>query len=77
MSAIHSSVGTPWRPGLFFPGLNGWWVLFAIVIATFAAIGRMNLTGVAITFAIATLATNVVATSCPPPTTCPTRCRAG
>jgi NCS1 family nucleobase:cation symporter-1 len=47
MSDIHSVGGYTFAAGLFFLGLNGWWVLFAMVLATFVVMGLMNLTGIA------------------------------
>jgi NCS1 family nucleobase:cation symporter-1 len=47
MSDIHSVGGYTFAAGLFFLGLSGWWVFFALVLATFIVMGLMNLTGTA------------------------------
>jgi len=47
MSDIHSIGGYTFAAGLFFLGLNGWWVLAAMAVATFVVMGLMNLTGFA------------------------------
>ncbi len=47
MADIHSIGGYTFAAGLFFLGLNGWWVLAALAVATFAVLGLMNLTGYA------------------------------
>jgi NCS1 family nucleobase:cation symporter-1 len=47
MSDVHSVGGYTFAAGLFFLGLNGWWVLFALGLATFVVLGLMNLTGFA------------------------------
>ncbi|HLL65021.1 MAG TPA: NCS1 family nucleobase:cation symporter-1 [Micromonosporaceae bacterium] len=45
MSDVHSIGGYTFAAGLFFLGLNGWWVLAALVFAIFIVYGLMNLTG--------------------------------
>jgi len=47
MSDIHSVGGYTFAAGLFFLGLNGWWVFLGLVIATVLVMGLMNLTGLA------------------------------
>lgn len=47
MSDIHSVGGYTFAAGLFFLGLNGWWVFLALVLATGIVMGLMNLTGLA------------------------------
>jgi nucleobase:cation symporter-1, NCS1 family len=47
LSDIHSVGGYTFAAGLFFLGLNGWWVFAALIIATFVMMALMNLTGVA------------------------------
>lgn len=47
MSDIHSVGGYTFAAGLFFLGLNGWWVFFALVLATGIVMALMNLTGMA------------------------------
>jgi NCS1 family nucleobase:cation symporter-1 len=47
MSDVHSVGGYTFAAGLFFLGLNGWWVLIALGLATFVVLGLMNLTGYA------------------------------
>lgn len=47
MADVHSIGGYTFAAGLFFLGLNGWWVLAALAVATFAVLGLMNLTGYA------------------------------
>jgi hypothetical protein len=43
----HSIGGYTFAAGLFFLGLNGWWVLAGLGVATFVVLGLMNLTGYA------------------------------
>lgn len=47
MSDIHSVGGYTFAAGLFFLGLNGWWVFAALVCATGVVMALMNLTGLA------------------------------
>jgi nucleobase:cation symporter-1, NCS1 family len=47
MADVHSIGGYTFAAGLFFLGLNGWWVLAGLGVATFAVLGLMNLTGYA------------------------------
>jgi nucleobase:cation symporter-1, NCS1 family len=47
MSDIHSVGGYSFAAGLFFLGLNGWWVFAGLVLATFVVMALMNLTGIA------------------------------
>ncbi len=47
MSDIHSVGGYTFAAGLFFLGLNGWWVFLGLVLATGIVMGLMNLTGIA------------------------------
>jgi NCS1 family nucleobase:cation symporter-1 len=47
MSDVHSVGGYTFAAGLFFLGLNGWWVFFGLVVGTGAVMALMNLTGIA------------------------------
>ena len=47
MADVHSIGGYTFAAGLFFLGLNGWWVLAGLGVATFVVLGLMNLTGYA------------------------------
>ena len=47
MADVHSIGGYTFAAGLFFLGLNGWWVLAGLGAATFVVLGLMNLTGYA------------------------------
>ena len=47
MADVHSIGGYTFAAGLFFLGLNGWWVLAGLGVATFIVLGLMNLTGYA------------------------------
>ena len=47
MADVHSIGGYTFAAGLFFLGLNGWWVLAGLAVATFVVLGLMNLTGYA------------------------------
>lgn len=47
MSDIHSVGGYTFAAGLFFLGLNGWWVFLGLIIATAVVMALMNLTGIA------------------------------
>ncbi|MCW2530140.1 MAG: nucleoside transporter family [Pseudonocardiales bacterium] len=47
MSDIHSVGGYSFAAGLFFLGLNGWWVFAGLILATFVVMALMNLTGIA------------------------------
>jgi nucleobase:cation symporter-1, NCS1 family len=47
MADVHSIGGYTFAAGLFFLGLNGWWVLAGLGVATFLVLGLMNLTGYA------------------------------
>jgi NCS1 family nucleobase:cation symporter-1 len=47
MSDVHSVGGYTFAAGLFFLGLNGWWVFFALVLGTGVVMALMNLTGIA------------------------------
>jgi NCS1 family nucleobase:cation symporter-1 len=39
--------GYTFAAGLFFLGLNGWWVFFGLVLGTGVVMALMNLTGIA------------------------------
>ncbi|HWG14262.1 MAG TPA: NCS1 family nucleobase:cation symporter-1 [Streptosporangiaceae bacterium] len=47
MSDVHSVGGYTFAAGLFFLGLNGWWVFFGLVLGTGVVMALMNLTGIA------------------------------
>lgn len=47
MSDIHSVGGYTFAAGLFFLGLNGWWVFLGLIVATGIVMALMNLTGLA------------------------------
>jgi NCS1 family nucleobase:cation symporter-1 len=47
MSDVHSVGGYTFAAGLFFLGLNGWWVLFGLIAGTGVVMALMNLTGIA------------------------------